>query len=70
MAAKRKTTAVPEILTQAVSVRLSDAERARLETLAGDRMPLTILMRIAMTVGLDAIEADPRLLLGDRKVRK
>lgn len=68
MSAKKKPVA-DQNLTHAVSLRLTPSERERLEALAGETWPMTILMRRAMAVGLDAIEADPSLMF-DRKVRK
>ena len=68
MSPKKANASESETFTHAVSLRLTDKERKRLDRMAV-AMPLTVLMRRAMAVGLDAIEADPSLMF-DRKVRK
>lgn len=63
MATKRKT-GDEENLTKQIAVRVTEADYARLEALS-TRIPISALTRVALLVGLDAIEAQPAILLGE-----
>ncbi len=67
MAAK-KTSAPDEALTRQIGVRVSEADYARLEALSG-AMGVSALVRAAIFVGLDAIERQPGILLGQKVKR-
>jgi hypothetical protein len=70
MAAKKTTKTAPpdETLTRQIGVRLSDSDYKRLEALSG-AMGVSALVRAAIFVGLDAIEAQPGILLGQKPKR-
>jgi hypothetical protein len=50
-------------LTRQIGVRLTEADYARLEGLAG-ALSVSAIVRAALLVGLDLIEAQPGILLG------
>jgi hypothetical protein len=67
MAAK-KTAASDEGLTRQIGVRLSESDFKRVEALSA-AMGVSALVRAAIFVGLDAIEAQPGILLGQKAKR-
>jgi len=68
MAAKKVSTESDEALTRQIGVRLSDKDYKRVESLAG-AIGVSALVRAAIFVGLDVIERQPGILLGE-KVKK
>jgi hypothetical protein len=64
MAAK-KTTDSDEALTRQIGVRLSEKDYKRVEALSA-AMGVSALVRAAIFVGLDVIEQQPGLLLGEK----
>ena len=66
--APKKTTADGEPLTRQIGIRLSDADYARIEALAG-AVGVSALVRAAIMAGLDAIERQPGILLGQKPKR-
>ena len=67
MAAK-KTASSDETLTRQIGIRLSEADYARIEALAG-AVGVSALVRVAILAGLDAIERQPGILLGQKPKR-
>lgn len=67
MATKRKT-AEDENLTKQIAVRMTEADFARLERLSS-RLSVSAIGRVALLVGLDAIEAQPGILIGEEPRR-
>lgn len=71
MATRKKTKTTDEALTEQLGLRVTLSERARIDELA-ERFPLvgrSSIIRAALLVGLDAIEAQPGILIGDRPKR-
>lgn len=74
MATKKKTqttTTVDETLTEQLGLRVTPSERARIDALA-ERFPLvgrSNIVRTAVMLGLDAIDAQPGILIGERPKR-
>ena len=66
--APKKTTADGEMFTRQIGVRLSEADYARIEALSG-AMGVSALVRVAIMAGLDAIERQPGILLGQKPKR-
>ncbi len=66
MAAKKSSG--DEALTRQIGVRLSEADYQRLEALS-TTMGVSALVRAAIFVGLDAIERQPGILLGQKPKR-
>lgn len=62
---KKKKTADAEGLTHQIAVRVSGADHARLERLAVN-LSIATLARAALLAGLDAIEVQPGILLGEK----
>jgi hypothetical protein len=67
MAAKRKTEEAG--LDKQIAVRLTEADHARLERLAV-HLSVAAIARAALLVGLDVIEAQPGVLLGEKPRRR
>ena len=60
-----------ENLSEQIGLRLTPAERARLDDLA-ERFPLvgrSGIVRAALLVGLEAIEKQPAILIGEKPKR-
>lgn len=68
MATKRKS-AGEEDLSRQIGVRLTEADHARLEGLA-KHLSISAIARAALLVGLDAIEAQPGILLGEKPKKR
>lgn len=64
MATKKKPPTVDPSTPSQIGVRLSPEEYGRLERLAV-QIPVSTLARIAIRLGLDVIEAQPGVLLGE-----
>jgi hypothetical protein len=64
MAAK-KTIGDDENLTRQVGIRLTAENYERIERLSGT-LPVSAIIRAALLVGLDVIEAQPGVLLGEK----
>lgn len=67
MAAKRKTEDAG--LDRQIAVRLTEADHARLERLAV-HLSISAIARAALLVGLDVIEQQPGVLLGEKPKRR
>lgn len=67
MATKKKTAG--EDLGKQIGVRLTEADHARLERLAV-HLSVATIARAALLVGLDVIEAQPGVLLGEKPKRR
>jgi hypothetical protein len=67
MATKKKTEA--EDLPRQIGVRLSDADFAKLESLA-THLPVSTLARLAIRIGLQVIQEQPGVLLGEKPKRR
>ena len=67
MAAKKTTAAKDE--GKQIGVRLSSEDYARLEKLS-TRLPVGTLARVALLLGLDIIERQPGVLLGEKPRRR
>ena len=67
MATKKK--AAEEGLEKQIAVRLTEADHARLERLAV-HLSVSAIARAALLVGLDVIEGQPGVLLGERPKRR
>jgi hypothetical protein len=67
MATKKKTEA--EDLPRQIGVRLSDADFAKLESLA-THLPGSTLARLAIRIGLQVIQEQPGVLLGEKPKRR
>ena len=52
-------------LTRQIGVRLTEADYARVEGLSG-KLSVSAIVRAALLVGLDLIEAQPGILLGQK----
>ena len=71
MATKKTTKPSDENLSEQIGLRVTPSERERLDVLA-ERFPLvgrSGIVRAALLVGLDAIEAHPGILIGERPKR-
>lgn len=71
MATKRKTSD-DDTLTEQIGIRVSGADRARLEALAG-RFPAlsaSAIARQALVLGMALIEEQPTVLLGEKPKRR
>lgn len=68
MAAKRKT-ATDDGLGRQIGVRLTEADYARLERLAV-HLSVSTIARAALLVGMDVIETQPGVLLGEKPRRR
>ena len=68
MAAKKKETESDTALTRQIGVRLSEDDYDRVAKLSG-AIGVSALVRAAIFVGLDVIEKQPGILLGE-KVKK
>ena len=66
--ATKKTTAAKDEGKQ-IGVRLSSEDYARLEKLS-TRLPVGTLARVALLLGLDIIERQPGVLLGEKPRRR
>jgi hypothetical protein len=53
-------------LTRQIGVRLTEADYSRLEGLAGN-LSVSAIVRAALLVGLDLIEEQPGILLGQKR---
>lgn len=67
MAARKK--AEESGLDRQIGVRLTEADHARLEKLAV-HLSVSAIARAALLVGLDVIEAQPGVLLGEKPKRR
>jgi hypothetical protein len=67
MAAKKKTEEAG--LERQIGVRLTEADYARLERLAV-HLSVSTIARAALLVGLDVIETQPGVLLGEKPKRR
>ena len=67
MATKKK--AAEEGLGRQIGVRLTEEDHARLERLAV-HLSVSTIARVALLVGLDIIEAQPGVLLGEKPKRR
>jgi hypothetical protein len=67
MAAKKKTDDTG--LDRQIGVRLTEADHARLERLAV-HLSVSAIARAALLVGLDVIEEQPGVLLGEKPKRR
>ena len=67
--ASRKKTAGDEDLSRQIGVRLTEADHARLERLAV-HLSISAIARAALLVGLDAIEGQPGILLGEKPKKR
>lgn len=67
MAAKKKTT--DEGLDRQIGVRLTKADYARLEGLAV-HLSVATIARAALLVGIDVIEEQPGVLVGEKPKRR
>ena len=65
MASKRKTTDEDEGASRQLGVRVSPQDYARLEKLAA-RLPVSTIARVALLLGLEIIEKQPGVLIGDK----
>jgi hypothetical protein len=65
MAATKKKTGDDDTLTRQIGIRLSEADYARIEALSG-AVGVSALVRVAILAGLDAIERQPGILLGQK----
>jgi hypothetical protein len=65
MAKTKRSSSEDEPLTRQIGVRLSEADYARLEGLSG-ALSVSAIVRAALLVGLDLIEAQPGILLGQK----
>jgi hypothetical protein len=61
--------AAREDLGKQIGVRLTEADHARLERLAV-HLSVATIARAALLVGLDVIEAQPGVLLGEKPKRR
>jgi hypothetical protein len=68
MATKRKTGG-DEDLSRQIGVRLTEADYERLEGLS-KHLSISAIARAALLVGLDAIEAQPGILLGEKPKKR
>lgn len=68
MAAKKATAPDGEPLTRQIAVRLTETDYARIEALSG-AVGASALVRVAIVAGLDAIEKNPGILLGQKAKR-
>lgn len=68
MATKRKTATTTDEGRQ-IGVRVSAEDYARLEKLAV-RIPISTLARVAIQLGLEIIERQPGVLLGEQPKRR
>lgn len=66
MAAKKK---ADENLDKQIAIRLSEEDHARLSRLSV-HMSIATIARAAMLVGLDVIEEQPGVLLGEKPKRR
>ncbi len=66
MATKKKTATDDDeaLKTRLVGVRVTDADYARIERLTG-RLSVSAIVRAALLVGLDVVEAQPGVILGE-----
>jgi hypothetical protein len=64
----KRTSGDDEALTRQIGVRLTEADYARLEGLSGT-LSVSAIVRAALLVGLDVIERQPGILLGQRPKR-
>jgi hypothetical protein len=72
MAKKTKTTDDDETLSVQLGVRVAPSDAARLDALA-ERFPIAkrnAIARAALLIGLEAIEAQPTILLGEKPRKK
>jgi hypothetical protein len=67
--AKKKTTDDASLEKQ-IGVRLSAEDYARLERLAKAHLSIATIARAALTVGLDIIEKQPGVLVGETPKRR
>lgn len=69
MAAKKKAS---EVRGVHLAMRLTDAERARLAKVASrfELLGESTVARVAMLLGLDAIERDPSLIMGGKPKKR
>lgn len=69
MAAKKKAS---EVRGVHLAMRLTDAERARLAKVAArfELLGESTVARVAMLLGLDAIERDPSLIMGGKPKKR
>jgi hypothetical protein len=58
-----------EPLTRQIGVRLTEADYARLEGLSGT-LSVSAIVRAALLVGLDLVEEQPGILLGQKPKRR
>jgi len=63
MATKKK--AADESLDKQIAVRLTEADYKRLEALSS-RVPVSAIARVALMVGIEAIEKQPGILIGEK----
>ena len=69
MATKRKATDEDEGASRQLGVRVSHDDYARLEKLAA-RLPVSTIARVALLLGLEIIEKQPSVLIGDKPKRR
>lgn len=65
MMAAKKTSDDDDNLSKQVGIRMSVESYARIERLSGT-LPASAIIRAALLVGLDVIEAQPGVLLGEK----
>ncbi len=68
MATKKKTSDAEDLPRQ-IGVRLSDADYAHLESLA-THLPVSTLARLAIRIGLQVIQEQPGVLLGEKPKKR
>jgi hypothetical protein len=68
MTKTKKTSGDDDALTRQIGVRLTEADYARLEGLSG-ALSVSAIVRAALLVGLDVIEKQPGILLGQKAKR-
>lgn len=68
MATKKKTSDAEDLPRQ-IGVRLSDADYAHLESLA-TQLPVSTLARLAIRIGLQVIQEQPGVLLGEKPKKR
>jgi hypothetical protein len=69
MATKKTGKTGDEDLSRQIGVRLTEKDYARLEGLAV-HLPISAIVRAALMVGLDIIEEQPGVLLGEKPKKR
>lgn len=63
--ATKRTSGEDDNLTRQIGVRLTEADYTRVEGLSG-KLSVSAIVRAALLAGLDLIEAQPGILLGQK----